>query len=331
MSIEPTTTRQPYRLGRYVAVLTVWWTLFITAALIWNLSEINRATFKSALIQARAEFDKDLLINEWAASHKVIYVPITKETPPNPDLDHHGERDIETPSGLRLTQINPAYLSRQINELALKELGIRAHRTSLKPLRAANAADPWETKALMRFEQGDKESYSIQTIGNAKYMRYMGPLMVAKDCMQCHAKQGYTVGEVRGGISESVPMAPLWEIANRRARGLAVGHGLIWLVGIVGILLCTLHVQRRIRERDSAEQAQNCLIEKLRDVLDQVKTLQGILPICMHCHKIRHDEASWQGLEEYVEINSEAQFSHSLCPECLEKHYPEEESTRVSQ
>ncbi len=63
-------------------------------------------------------------------------------------------------------------------------------------------------------------------------------------------------------------------------------------------------------------------ITKLEDALEHIKRLQGILPICMHCHKIRDDQESWRRLEEYIQAHSEAQFSHSLCPECLEKFYP---------
>jgi DNA-binding response OmpR family regulator len=62
-------------------------------------------------------------------------------------------------------------------------------------------------------------------------------------------------------------------------------------------------------------------VAELQHALEHVKTLQGVLPICMMCKKIRDDGESWQRLEQYVTDHSEAQFSHSLCPECLEKHY----------
>ncbi|MCP4714734.1 MAG: response regulator transcription factor [Deltaproteobacteria bacterium] len=64
-------------------------------------------------------------------------------------------------------------------------------------------------------------------------------------------------------------------------------------------------------------------VSELETALTHIKTLQGILPICMHCHKIRDDQEVWQRLEEYITVNTEALLSHSLCPECLEKHYPE--------
>jgi CheY-like chemotaxis protein len=63
-------------------------------------------------------------------------------------------------------------------------------------------------------------------------------------------------------------------------------------------------------------------VEELQDALTHIKTLQGILPICMHCHKIRNDHDAWQKLEQYISEHASVQFTHGLCPECLEKFYP---------
>jgi len=64
-------------------------------------------------------------------------------------------------------------------------------------------------------------------------------------------------------------------------------------------------------------------VAELEDALAHIKTLQGILPICMHCHKIRDDKEVWQRLEEYIAQHTPALLSHSLCPECLDKYYPD--------
>ncbi len=64
-------------------------------------------------------------------------------------------------------------------------------------------------------------------------------------------------------------------------------------------------------------------ITNLQHALDHIKTLQGILPICMHCKKIRNDTGYWEQVEAYVSHYTEALFSHSICPECLKLHYPE--------
>jgi DNA-binding response OmpR family regulator len=63
-------------------------------------------------------------------------------------------------------------------------------------------------------------------------------------------------------------------------------------------------------------------IKELEEALSHVKQLQGLLPICMFCKKIRDDSDTWHRLETYIERNSEAMFSHSLCEECRLEHFP---------
>ena len=62
---------------------------------------------------------------------------------------------------------------------------------------------------------------------------------------------------------------------------------------------------------------------ELQAALEEVKQLSGLLPICANCKKIRDDEGYWQRIEGYIENHSEAHFTHSICPECKKKLYPE--------
>lgn len=71
-----------------------------------------------------------------------------------------------------------------------------------------------------------------------------------------------------------------------------------------------------------AEEEREGLIRQLQDALTKVKVLQGILPICAHCKKIRDVKGNWNVMENYIRAHSDAEFSHSICPECLNKHYP---------
>jgi len=57
-------------------------------------------------------------------------------------------------------------------------------------------------------------------------------------------------------------------------------------------------------------------VRQLEEALSRVKTLQGLLPICSYCKKIRNDRNYWQQVEGYISDHSEAQFSHGICPEC---------------
>lgn len=64
-------------------------------------------------------------------------------------------------------------------------------------------------------------------------------------------------------------------------------------------------------------------IEELRDALDEVQTLKGLLPICAKCKKVRDDEGYWQSVEKYISLRTQAKFTHSICPDCLQELYPE--------
>nr|WP_319775857.1 GAF domain-containing protein [uncultured Sphaerochaeta sp.] len=67
----------------------------------------------------------------------------------------------------------------------------------------------------------------------------------------------------------------------------------------------------------------DCLINELQHALSQIKTLQGLIPICAKCKKIRDDKGFWQQVENYIQERSSAQFSHGICPECAQELYPD--------
>jgi len=85
-------------------------------------------------------------------------------------------------------------------------------------------------------------------------------------------------------------------------------------------LLARARAGKRVIQLEKSLRQKN---KELSEAFAQIKQLKGILPICMHCKKIRKDENYWQQVEEYVAEHSEADFSHSICPECMEKYYPE--------
>ncbi len=64
--------------------------------------------------------------------------------------------------------------------------------------------------------------------------------------------------------------------------------------------------------------------DTLQKAIDEIKTLQGILPICMYCKEIRDDKGSWNRIEEYISDHSEAEFSHGICEKCFKIHCPDE-------
>jgi sigma-B regulation protein RsbU (phosphoserine phosphatase) len=85
-------------------------------------------------------------------------------------------------------------------------------------------------------------------------------------------------------------------------------------------LLARVRAGKRVVQLEKSLRQKN---EQLSEALAQVKQLRGLLPICMYCKKIRKDDNYWQQVEDYVAEHSQVGFSHSVCPECLEKHHPD--------
>lgn len=81
-------------------------------------------------------------------------------------------------------------------------------------------------------------------------------------------------------------------------------------------------LESEVEERKKAEQEKGNLIFDLQKTLEEVKILRGILPICSFCKKIRNDKGYWEQVEIYVRKHSDAEFSHSICPDCMDEHYP---------
>ncbi|MES9868278.1 MAG: diguanylate cyclase [Sedimenticola sp.] len=224
------------RIVRAGLILVFLWTLVIALSLGWILYEEHQKTLSNALTQARAAFEKDLLFRRWNAGHGGVYVPITEITAPNPHLEVE-EQNITTPSGRQLTLVNPAYMTRQVHELQNLTLGVKGHITSLNPIRPENAPDDWERRALSAFEQGVEEISSEEQISGQPYLRMMRPLTTEKVCLKCHEKQGYELGDIRGGISVAVPLAPLLETEYEHRAIEITAHTLIWFLGIIGIYI----------------------------------------------------------------------------------------------
>lgn len=221
------------RIRTYAWIMAVVWTAILTGSFAWYHDNEHKETESIARAEARSAFERDMLYWRWMSSHDEVYVPVTGKTQPNPSLAHIPERDVITTSGRRLTLLNPASMTRQIYEMAHKQGNFEEeHITSLKPLRPENAPDAWETRVLHDFEKGVREAIELQVLDNKPYMRLMRPIVTDAACLKCHAIQGYRAGDVRGGISVSIPMQSFLDRADEQFVGIAITHGGIWALGI---------------------------------------------------------------------------------------------------
>ena len=239
------------------------WGLAVSVSLSRHESDIKNQGLEVATEAARNLFRMVVLTRAWNAGHGGVYVPVSEQVQPNPYLKHP-RRDLTTDDGRRLTMINPAFMTRQISELAQKKGGTVFHITSLKPIRPANAPDGWERAALTAFEAGGKEvTEVVQAAGAPALLRYMAPLKVDPPCMACHAVQGYRVGDIRGGISVSQPFEPVLQASRHALKQTRLNHvGVFLLVALLGWFL--LEMLRR-RWHDLAENLD--ALEQARDAM----------------------------------------------------------------
>ena len=259
--VEQTHTRDLYMLKRNGWILAVAWTLIILSSFLWNSHQEEEKIHALALNSLELSFEKDLVYRRWAANHGGVYVTASDATPPNPYLSHLPERDIVTDSGVHLTLVNPAYMTRQVHEMGREQYGLEGNITSLDPLRPENAPDDWEREALESFTDAYDEAVAIKEINGKPHMRFMRPFVTEEGCLQCHAHQGYELGDIQGGISVSMPVSSYISHIRSRTFVLLAGHTLIWLIGILFIGGMTL---RMIGVRTAGEAARRKAEEQLQ-------------------------------------------------------------------
>ncbi len=105
------------------------WITLVTVSFLWNYSNAKQEQERIALQSARSFFDQILITRLWNSRHGGVYVPVTETTRPNPYLKL-AMRDIKVNDKLTLTNVNPAYMSRQLSEIALDQKGVQFHITS---------------------------------------------------------------------------------------------------------------------------------------------------------------------------------------------------------
>jgi PAS domain-containing protein len=132
-------------------------------------------------------------------------------------------------------------------------------------------------------------------------------------CKECPVISSFKDGRIHS-TELAKPMGPgtsFFEITTSPLRDAA------------GEIIAGIEVVRNIDRRKEMEQEREDLIHDLQEALTNIKTLRGLIPICASCKKIRDDKGYWNQIESYIRDHSEAEFSHSICPDCAKKLYPD--------
>ena len=235
-------------------LLLLFWSLLIGLSLYFNLVNLRKEVTALATIEAKDSWNKDQAFRGWATRHGGVYVKPDKRTPRNPYLAHLKKRDLVAVDGTNLTLMNPAYMMRQMTEEFEELYGIKGSITGKILLNPINAPDEWERKVLDDFDRGEKEIIEETTIDGDPYIRYMKPMIMKEGCVKCHGHLGFKAGDIRGGVSVSIPLNPFLEAVETAAVSIKGSHALVWFLGCLGVFGFSWSSRKRERERNRLQQ-----------------------------------------------------------------------------
>jgi diguanylate cyclase (GGDEF)-like protein/PAS domain S-box-containing protein len=286
--------------GLAVVAVYVFFASLFGALLLRDLQQIDANVSSFARERGAALFSLVELARDWNAQHGGVYAQVTEQTQPNPYLKHP-RRDVTTSDGVALTMINPAFMTRQMAEIAARKEGVQLHITSLNPIRPTNAADPWEAEALKTFALGAKEHLDLIRDSAMPVFRYMAPLFVKEPCLKCHAVQGYKLGEIRGGISVTMAAKDLLELAKEQKRSVLWRYGGVLLLVVTLTHLLLLGARRFVRAIQKINQEQETLIsDRTRDLAEANTGLaHEVEQHGLHQRQLEESESRYRAVVEH--------------------------------
>jgi PAS domain S-box-containing protein len=182
--------------------------VLILAGLIINYILIvfeNNKQFMNDILykEAKTHFENIKLFRKWNAQYNGVYVKQQEGIEPNPYLK---DNSLKTQEGETMIRINPAWMTRQVTEMINKEDKYYYHISSLNPLNPKNLSVGFEKEALEFFQNNQYRLYVTKIDQQKQRYELIGQLKVETSCLECHAHQGYKVGDIRGVIRVGIPM-----------------------------------------------------------------------------------------------------------------------------
>ncbi len=200
---------------------------------------------EQATRQAKMLFAQIKLTRQWVADHNGLFFLKGPGVQENPFL---ADGQIQDQAGNWLVKRNPAMVTRELSAYAVKEGMGQFNVTSLKPMNPDNHPDDFELQSLEEFNRGVAETVRIEKSAGSHRLRYMAPLQVDSGCIECHTGQGYQIGDVRGGMSVSIPIDWAYsEIRQNNRLLLNIAVVTIILVSLSIFLLFEFLVARRLK------------------------------------------------------------------------------------
>ena len=227
-----------------------------------------------ALTNARSYTDLIVATRSWNASHGGVWVLKGPDSPTNPYLRALGiSADATSTDGRVFTMRNPSLMTKEIGQFLQHTDGAYFHLTSLKPINPQNSPDAWERQQLVAFQGGAAESWVDTGSSGTPVLRYMRPLITDSTCLQCHAQQGYKVGDIRGAISVYEPLAAS-DAQSALNAALVGGFGIVLTIVLLGITMALVRRLRGQLTRAQAALVEAATVDVLTGVASRRQTMQ---------------------------------------------------------
>ncbi len=230
-------------LKRKANISALAWTLFIILIFVLAYFQARKSYIRLARESAFIYYANDIIYRKWAAEHGGMYVPVTNKTRPNEYLKVP-HRDVVIDNGRLYTLMNPAYMTRQVQQKKKDEFNLYAHITSLNPINPSNGPDAWEREQFTKLSDSTDEATEFTQMGNEDFVRYFKAFRTEEACLKCHAEQGYKVGDIRGAISVAIPMSHYWASLQADVHKNVLALGGIWILGL-GFIFYNFKTMRR--------------------------------------------------------------------------------------
>lgn len=191
----------------------------------------QKMILKQAEQQARMLYKQILLTRQWASDHNGLFILKRKGVEANPYLNLPTVTDT---TGREYFLRNPAMVTRELSSYAKRD-GLGHFRvTSLRPVNPNNYPDTFETRSLEEIQQGHlEEVLDVQNSPAGRVVRFIAALRVSESCLRCHARHGYEVGDIRGGLSITIPINWADDLIKRNINSLI-------LIGIISFVVVTV-------------------------------------------------------------------------------------------
>lgn len=223
-------------LFHFVIVLSMAaWTGILFGLYLWAAGGEREHFAETVKLKALSLANYTQALRGWIGEHGGVYIEIDDKITPHPLLAHVPERDIETPSGRKLTLLNSPSVLHEISRDFNNGEGNLIRLVSNRPMNPTNMPDDWEKKALIELEAGEADVQGFASDGRSNLFRLMYPMKLKPKCLDCHHYSTGDPQKIVGGLSVIVDKTPYDKLSEKMIRKISTGYLGVWIIGLFGL------------------------------------------------------------------------------------------------